>query len=158
MARESHQRWTDLQPMTAPQAESSNRSPNRTAVNGSGSPQCQIRRVAHPTRRPSPLPMAELRTLSTEMPGALFTADNSASTDPTAPNRRCDATGGPGWTDSTKWKSSPLPTQWHWASIFRNVRGAGLLRASGILTQRLPAALGSLSDVDLLETGSSRPA
>ena len=156
MALESHQHWTHLQPMTAPRAESSKQSPIRRAVNGSGFSQRPLRRVERPTRRPSPPPMVEVRTLSTEMPGPLFTADNSTSTDPAAPDRRCDATGGPSWTDSTKWKSSTLPNQWHGASIHRNFRGAGLLRTSGILTQRLPADLGSLSHVELLEAASSR--
>ena len=58
-----------------------------------------------------------------------------------------DATGGPGWTDNTNWKTSAPLGDWHGVSTDDDGRVRRLHLGRNGLTGSIPAALGRLSDL-----------
>ena len=83
------------------------------------------------------------------------TAQDGVETDRAALAALYDATGGPGWTDSTNWKTSAPLGEWYGVTTDAAGRVTRLeLRENG-LSGRLPAQLGDLSNLRWLRLGSN---
>ena len=59
-----------------------------------------------------------------------------------------DATSGPRWTDSTKWRTAAPLGEWHGVTTDDGGRVVGLSLADNRLAGRIPAALGRLSNLE----------
>ncbi len=72
------------------------------------------------------------------------TAQGNAAADRAALEALYDATGGPGWTNSTNWKTSAPLGEWHGVTTAAAGRVTGLHLVYNGLTGPIPGALGSL--------------
>ena len=77
-------------------------------------------------------------------------AQGSAATDRAALEALYDATGGPGWTDNTNWKTSAPPGEWHGVTTDPAGRVTRLELPGNGLTGPIPAALGDLTFLQIL--------
>ena len=77
-------------------------------------------------------------------------AQGTAATDRVALEALYDATGGPGWTDNTNWKSSAPLGDWHGVSTDGDGRVWRLSLDRNGLTGSLPGALGDLARLEEL--------
>ena len=84
-------------------------------------------------------------------------AQGNAASDRAALEALYDATGGPGWTDSTNWKTSAPLGEWHRVTTDTTGRVRRLeLPGNGLTGPIPPAALGDLALLQVL-TGRERP-
>ena len=93
-------------------------------------------------------------------------AQGSAATDRAALEALYDATGGPGWTDSTNWKTASPLEDWYGVEVDEHGRVSGLRLGGWVetagafvgngLTGSLPAELGTLSRLRSLEISGNR--
>ena len=81
-------------------------------------------------------------------------AQGSAATDRAALEALYDATGGPGWTDSTNWKTSASLGEWFGVTTNPAGRVTRLELPGNGLTGLIPAALGDLALLEVLNLGS----
>jgi len=78
------------------------------------------------------------------------TAQGSAATDRAALEALYDATGGPGWTDNTNWKTAAPLDDWHGVATDAGGRVVGVNLFQNGLAGPLPPALGSLGELQWL--------
>ena len=81
---------------------------------------------------------------------ARVTAQESATTDRAALAAMYDATGGPAWTHSTRWKTPAPLGEWHGVTTDAEGRVTGLHLPDNGLAGRLPARLGRLGRLRVL--------
>ena len=80
-------------------------------------------------------------------------AQGNAAADRAALEALYDATGGPGWTDSTNWKTSAPIGEWFGVSTDAAGRVTGLELPGNGLKGPIPAALGDLALLQMLNLG-----
>ena len=80
-------------------------------------------------------------------------AQGNAASDRAALEALYDATGGPGWTDSTNWKTSAPLGEWHGVTTGAAGRVTRLVLPGNGLTGPIPAALGDLALLQTLNLG-----
>ena len=78
------------------------------------------------------------------------TAQGSAATDRAALEAFYDATGGPGWTDNTNWKTAAPLDDWHGVTTDAGGRVVGVNLFENGLAGPLPPALGNLGALQWL--------
>ena len=78
------------------------------------------------------------------------TAQGSAATDRAALEAFYDATGGPGWTDNTNWKTAAPLDDWHGVTTDAGGRVVGVNLFENGLAGPLPPALGNLGELQWL--------
>ena len=83
-------------------------------------------------------------------------AQGSAATDRVALEALYDATGGPGWTDNTNWKTSAPLGDWHGVSTDGNGRVRRLRLDRNGLTGPLPGEVGDLTRLEELSLRDNR--
>ncbi len=67
-----------------------------------------------------------------------------------------DATGGPDWEDNTNWGSTEPLESWHGVTVNARGRVVGLVLPDNALRGPLPAALGELTALEILDLSSRR--
>ena len=77
-------------------------------------------------------------------------AQGNAASDRAALEALYDATGGPGWTDSTNWKTSAPIGEWFGVSTDAAGRVTGLNLRGNDLTGSIPPGLGNLANLESL--------
>ena len=82
-------------------------------------------------------------------------AQGNAASDRAALEALYDATGGPGWTDSTNWKTSAPIGEWFGVSTNAAGRVTRLVLPGNGLTGLIPPALGRLANLESLELGEN---
>ena len=82
-------------------------------------------------------------------------AQGSAATDRIALEALYDATGGPGWTDNTNWKTSAPLDEWYGVTTDANGRVTDLKLHDNSLEGPIPDAIGDLSKLDRLHLFSN---
>ena len=80
-------------------------------------------------------------------------AQGSVASDRAALEALYDATGGPGWTDDTNWKTSAPLGEWHGVSVDADGRVTGLELQDNGLTGPMPPALANLARLQWLYLG-----
>ena len=108
---------------------------------------------SHCRRRSAPLLLAAVALWAGL--AADVAAQGSAATDRAALEALYDATGGPGWTDSTNWNTSAPIGEWFGVSTDAAGRVTGLDLAGNGLTGLIPAALGRLSNLTELNLAAN---
>ena len=83
-------------------------------------------------------------------------AQGSAATDRVALEALYDATGGPGWTDNTNWKTPAPLGDWHGVSTDDDGRVTRLRLDRNGLNGPIPAAVGDLAHLGALELWGNR--
>ena len=109
-------------------------------------------RGPHCRRRSSPLLLAAVALWAGLAADAV--AQRNAASDRAALEALYDATGGPGWTDSTNWKTSAPIGEWFGVSTDAAGRVTWLVLPGNGLTGPIPAALGDLTLLQTLNLGS----
>ena len=97
-------------------------------------------RGPHCRRRSSPLLLAAVALWAGLAADAA--AQGNAASDRAALEALYDATGGPGWTDSTNWKTSAPIGEWFGVTTAAAGRVTGLNLRGNDLTGSIPAELG----------------
>ena len=105
----------------------------------------------HCRRRSAPLLLAAVALWAGL--AADVAAQGSAATDRAALEALYDATGGPGWTDSTNWNTSAPIGEWFGVSTDAAGRVTWLSLGGNDLTGPIPAELGSLVNLWSLDLG-----
>ena len=105
----------------------------------------------HCRRRSAPLLLAAVALWAGLATDAA--AQGSAATDRAALEALYDATGGPGWTDSTNWRTAAPLDEWHGVSTDTAGRVTRLDLPGNGLTGPIPAALGDLTLLQTLNLG-----
>ena len=105
----------------------------------------------HCRRRSAPLLLAAVALWAGL--AADVAAQGSAATDRAALEALYDATGGPGWTDSTNWNTSAPIGEWFGVSTDAAGRVTWLSLGGNDLTGPIPAELGSLVNLGSLDLG-----
>ena len=82
-------------------------------------------------------------------------AQGSAATDRVALEALYDATGGPGWTDNTNWKTTAPLGDWHGVTTDGDGRVLELRLGRNALTGPIPAELGRLTNLRTLNLGAN---
>ena len=95
----------------------------------------------HCRRRSSPLLLAAVALCAVLAADAA--AQGNAAADRAALEALYDATGGPGWTNSTNWKTSAPLGEWHGVTTDAAGRVTGLHLVYNGLTGPIPGALGN---------------
>ena len=80
-------------------------------------------------------------------------AQGSVESDRRALEALYDATGGDGWTAGTNWKTAAPLGEWYGVTTGGDGRVTELLLPSNALTGRIPAELGSLANLEVLDLG-----
>ena len=109
-------------------------------------------RGAHYRRRSAPLLLAAVALWVGLAADAA--AQGNAASDRAALEALYDATGGPGWTDSTNWKTSAPTGEWFGVSTDPAGRVTWLELPGNGLTGPIPAALGDLALLQMLDLAS----
>ena len=105
----------------------------------------------HCRRRSSPLLLAAVALWAGLAADAA--AQGNAASDRAALEALYDATGGPGWTDSTNWKTSAPLGEWHGVTTDTAGRVTRLELPANDLAGSIPAALGDLTLLRVLHLG-----
>ena len=105
-------------------------------------------RGPHCRRRSAPLLLAAVALWAGL--AADVAAQGSAATDRAALEALYDATGGPGWTDSTNWNTSAPIGEWFGVSTDAAGRVTGLNLRGNDLTGSIPPGLGNLANLESL--------
>ena len=105
-------------------------------------------RGPHCRRRSAPLLLAAVALWAGL--AADVAAQGSAAADRAALEALYDATGGPGWTDSTNWKTSAPIGEWFGVSTDAAGRVTGLNLRGNDLTGSIPPGLGNLANLESL--------
>ena len=108
-------------------------------------------RGLHYRRRPAPLLLAAFALWAGLAADAA--AQGNAAADRAALEALYDATGGPGWTDSTNWNTSAPIGEWFGVSTDAAGRVTGLELPGNGLKGPIPAALGDLALLQMLNLG-----
>ena len=87
--------------------------------------------------------------------GADAAAQESAASDRAALEALYDATGGPGWTDGSNWKTAAPLGEWHGVTAAPGGRVVALSLRDNGLAGSIPAALGNLTSLESLDLGSN---
>ena len=110
-------------------------------------------RGPHCRRRSAPLLLAAVALWAGL--AADVAAQGSAATDRAALEALYDATDGPGWTDSTNWKTSAPIGEWFGVSTDAAGRVTRLSLRGNDLTGPIPAELGTLVNLGVLDLGDN---
>ena len=105
-------------------------------------------RGPHCRRRSSPLLLAAVALWAGLAADAA--AQGNAASDRAALEALYDATGGPGWTDSTNWKTSAPIGEWFGVTTDAAGRVTWLVLSGNGLTGPIPVELGSLTNLEAL--------
>ena len=105
-------------------------------------------RGPHYRRRSAPLLLAAVALWAGL--AAAAAAQGNAAADRAALEALYDATGGPGWTDSTNWKTSAPIGEWFGVSTDAAGRVTGLNLRGNDLTGSILPALGNLANLESL--------
>ena len=108
-------------------------------------------RGPHCRRRSAPLLLAAVALWAGLAADAA--AQGNAAADRAALEALYDATGGPGWTDSTNWNTSAPIGEWFGVSTDAAGRVTGLVLPGNGLKGPIPAALGDLALLQMLNLG-----
>ena len=109
----------------------------------------------HRRRRSSPLLLIAVG-LWAGLAADVAAAQGSVATDWAALEALYDATGGPGWTENTNWKTAAPLDEWFGVTTDRGGRVIGLDLAGNGLTGPMPDALGDLVLLQTLNLGRRR--
>ena len=107
----------------------------------------------HCRRRSAPLLLAAVALWAGLAADAA--AQGNAASDRAALEALYDATGGPGWTDSTNWKTSVPLGEWHGVTTDAAGRVTRLVLPGNGLTGPIPGALENLVNLEFLDLFST---